>query len=562
MQISLPSSVPASSESVLPVVPPADPTTCQPGQTADGGIPLSFEEFFPPGETAPPSPAEEQCPDTEKTAAILAASFWMPVAAMPITSLPEPPPADPLPGETPGMTDQPPAGRSPFSFSHPGASVRPAVLFAASSARAFASVTYGAAPRELSGPVVAATMANPEPSIPVGTEPVTEPGPMVRIDARRATEPVPECGVSEAVEETPGATVKPAASIPAAVVPQIRAVVPARQQAGDSTQLTAPDPLPKQQPEALGASRPAGGEAIAPTVAGQPDTADRESSRIEVGVPATNFLAPARPANLPRAVQPAVVTSVSDRQTGAVEKFAAGARAISAAVSGAILVEKKDFLSTGRATVSAADPVVGIAVAEVRTDMSATPSNRSKTVTLVESLANVMVTLDQAPAQTPAPAVPVMPAAVRETMAAVVSAVEALERRTDAVQKAVDLQFHVGTERLALRVELRDGTVHTTFRTESSELRTALTHEWQAVMQPVAGRELRLADPVFSAASGPGGDAAQGSLGQGTPQQRGQQPAEPAKFSLPQDFTETATLESGSAPVAAAQPSSLLQAFA
>ena len=36
----------------------------------------------------------------------------------------------------------------------------------------------------------------------------------------------------------------------------------------------------------------------------------------------------------------------------------------------------------------------------------------------------------------------------------------------------------MGDESLALRVELRDGTVHTTFRAQSAELRSALAQEW------------------------------------------------------------------------------------
>ncbi len=194
--------------------------------------------------------------------------------------------------------------------------------------------------------------------------------------------------------------------------------------------------------------------------------------------------------------------------------------------------------------------------------MPATPSNRPKTVNLVESLATVTATLDRGSALTHSPDAPASSTSVHEAVAAVASAVEALERRTDAGQKSVDLQFHLGTERLDLRVELKDGTVHTTFRTDSSELRTALTHEWQAVVQPASGRELRLADPVFSSSAGTAGDAAQGSLGQGTPQQRGQNDPASAAFMLHPGAGEEDAPESTPATIVAPLSTSLLNAVA
>ena len=53
-----------------------------------------------------------------------------------------------------------------------------------------------------------------------------------------------------------------------------------------------------------------------------------------------------------------------------------------------------------------------------------------------------------------------------------------------------------------MRVELRGDRVHTTFRTDSPELRTALAREWQAVSTLQSGdRGQRLADPVFASSS-------------------------------------------------------------
>ncbi|HLP25352.1 MAG TPA: hypothetical protein VK477_06730 [Acidobacteriota bacterium] len=65
---------------------------------------------------------------------------------------------------------------------------------------------------------------------------------------------------------------------------------------------------------------------------------------------------------------------------------------------------------------------------------------------------------------------------------------------------SVQLKFKIGHEDLAVRVALRDGVVHTEFRTDSPELRAALQQEWKTVTaQPESA--LRYLEPVVSAAS-------------------------------------------------------------
>lgn len=83
-------------------------------------------------------------------------------------------------------------------------------------------------------------------------------------------------------------------------------------------------------------------------------------------------------------------------------------------------------------------------------------------------------------------------------------AVEAVESVVDAqiaarLQPApgVSLRFRVGQEDLAVRIELRGGEVHTEFRTDSAELRHAVTTEWRA-MSARADAPVRLVDPVFA----------------------------------------------------------------
>jgi hypothetical protein len=149
----------------------------------------------------------------------------------------------------------------------------------------------------------------------------------------------------------------------------------------------------------------------------------------------------------------------------------------------------------------------------------------------------------------------------RTAIAAVMTAVDALDNRSANEPARVSLQMQVGSEQLGLHVEVRDGTVHTTFRTDSPELRSALTQEWQAVV-PATGHEMQVAPPVFLSVPSAGADAGFTPFGQGPSQQRGQPAPEPATFSLSRGSADAATAEPVAAPVAALSSVSLLNAFA
>jgi hypothetical protein len=91
---------------------------------------------------------------------------------------------------------------------------------------------------------------------------------------------------------------------------------------------------------------------------------------------------------------------------------------------------------------------------------------------------------------------------------AVESVLTAADQIATGEQRSVRLQFTVGGEELAVRVEFRGDRVHTTFRTDSSELRSALAHEWQSVSAVQNGvRTQRLADPVFASHSSGNGQS-------------------------------------------------------
>jgi hypothetical protein len=81
------------------------------------------------------------------------------------------------------------------------------------------------------------------------------------------------------------------------------------------------------------------------------------------------------------------------------------------------------------------------------------------------------------------------------------AAMSAADRLAGSEQRSVNLQFSVGNADLSVRVELRDGTMHATFRTDSAELRSALAHEWQSVNSNPGDRSVRLAEPVFTSSN-------------------------------------------------------------
>jgi len=82
---------------------------------------------------------------------------------------------------------------------------------------------------------------------------------------------------------------------------------------------------------------------------------------------------------------------------------------------------------------------------------------------------------------------------------AVNAAIAVTEQFATERKPAVTLKFTVSGVDLGVRVELRGENVHTTFRTDSPELRAALAQEWNHVAAAQPGdRAARLAEPVFA----------------------------------------------------------------
>lgn len=116
-----------------------------------------------------------------------------------------------------------------------------------------------------------------------------------------------------------------------------------------------------------------------------------------------------------------------------------------------------------------------------------------------------------------------MPPAGR-TLAIVRDVAERLQTTANRVVE-FDLNSQPGAH-LSVRLEYRDGVVHTTFRTDSTELRDTLSREWQSAMPSIVpgDRAVRLAEPTFTAASPARGDNQTLDLGgQASRQQQQQQ---------------------------------------
>ena len=145
-----------------------------------------------------------------------------------------------------------------------------------------------------------------------------------------------------------------------------------------------------------------------------------------------------------------------------------------------------------------------------------------------------------------------------ETLASAHRAVDAVlataERFTPSTQSVANLKLSVGDSELMIRVEVRAGEVHATFRTDSPELRAALSHEWRAASLQSVDQSLRLAAPVFASSEHSFGDQNSGFSSE-HPGQRREQPSRfKSEFVPPGSLRdpEAATADGGDA--AAAMP--------
>ncbi len=120
--------------------------------------------------------------------------------------------------------------------------------------------------------------------------------------------------------------------------------------------------------------------------------------------------------------------------------------------------------------------------------------------------------------------------AATEAMATVSRAFEAVQDAVENLkasrQNVVEVTLSEGQDSpLHIRIEYRDGVVHTAFRTESPELREHLARDWQSSMSGLTTTDsgVRLADPVFSTPTSTSRDTGLDMGGQYARQQQSQQ---------------------------------------
>lgn len=202
----------------------------------------------------------------------------------------------------------------------------------------------------------------------------------------------------------------------------------------------------------------------------------------------------------------------------------------SAAASVALPAPQENFAAKNRVKKSAADSLTsdserkfefaedkqvalrsteaGIAVAEKETIMTAAPTEElraaGRTPEPMVSPARVEFQVAQAPAEritapVPGPSGPTFAERAVDTVTGLIDA-----QFSASMQKSGSVQLHLkfGGEDLSVRVEIRDGAVHTDFRTDSAPLRAALEREWQAVVSAAPAQMQRYLEPVFSPGSG------------------------------------------------------------
>ncbi|HVW19607.1 MAG TPA: hypothetical protein VHC86_00185 [Opitutaceae bacterium] len=155
------------------------------------------------------------------------------------------------------------------------------------------------------------------------------------------------------------------------------------------------------------------------------------------------------------------------------------------------------------------------------------PSAPSDTAVLARALSSAPAASVAAPAPSSPQAQPQAPGAaasapVRATVETVVRLVEAQASRGLQTVSAVNLNFQVGAEDLAVRIEWRNGEVHTQFRTDSEDLRSALASQWQSISPGLADRSVHFAPPVFGGSSAAGGQGFASAGGESAARHQGQ----------------------------------------
>lgn len=170
--------------------------------------------------------------------------------------------------------------------------------------------------------------------------------------------------------------------------------------------------------------------------------------------------------------------------------------------------ESKHFLNTDVKEFESLNAALGTGVANSPLTMPASANHVRTAHSALEGAVTVS-SVQEGAAQTlssfaAAPEATAQPQAVATPQRAVEAVLKAVEHSQHAERPLVNLQFSVGGAELAVRVEVRADEIRATFRTDSSELRAALSQEWQHANNSHSNsdRSTRTVTPVFTDASG------------------------------------------------------------
>jgi hypothetical protein len=202
----------------------------------------------------------------------------------------------------------------------------------------------------------------------------------------------------------------------------------------------------------------------------------------------------------------AVNLSRSATTAAVAEKIAAHLSRVADRIASTDKASQRVALASADESVAEANGRIGINVAKREAIMPAATSTPTPTQVAVEnqSINSMPLSFDSLVKEGAENTGGQITQAARRAVEAVLSIAD---QTVSTDQRTVRLQFTVGGEELAVRVELRGERVHTTFRTDSPDLRTALAHEWQSVAAAQnGGRTQRLADPVFASNSSGSGN--------------------------------------------------------
>lgn len=299
-----------------------------------------------------------------------------------------------------------------------------------------------------------------------------------------------------AIAGNPPAPAAVPSSAEAATVPaQASTATQAQPQLQSQASSPASGATPSQAPEVLAATS---GVVVSPAA----ESKSAPSARNE---------ATSAPANSPAAVTVARPDALggakdqtsdqhdhADRQSGDAENFAAVAERVSRRFSSSEKADLKKSLAAEGEEFKSTSGSLGINAAKPLSSMPASASISSPDLAVRATVAPAPMNFDTLVRETAQVASDVAQAAHR----AVDSTMAIAEHFGTGGERSVNLQFSVSGVELAVRVELRGNAVHTTFRTDSPELRAALAAEWQSVNASQAGnRSQWLADPVFAGSS-------------------------------------------------------------